>query len=63
MTVAVSLSGKTLYSFLRNTGQYRGSFVKVTFTSLSTLTGCSATLQNRDNNIDYPFICQVISTS
>ncbi len=57
------MAGKKMYSTSRNYGQYQGSFIKVTFSSLTNLKGCSATLKARPVNMDFPFYCEVISNS
>lgn len=63
IVLSVSIVGKRIYSNSRDYGQYRGSFFKVTFTGLTNLRGCAATLRNRPINMDSPFYCEVISTS
>lgn len=42
--VSVDLSGFTLYNNKRTSGPFRGSFIKLTTSSFSTLYGCGATL-------------------
>jgi hypothetical protein len=63
MIVSVNFPSRTIYSVFRDYGQYRGSFIKVSFTGLTNLKGCSATLRNRPINMDAPFYCEVISNS
>ncbi len=54
---SVYLAGKKLYSNTRNYGSYRGSFMKVTFSGLTNLKGCAATLKTRPINLDFPLYC------
>ena len=63
MIVSVYLPGRKIYSVSRDYGQYRGSFIKVSFSGLTNLKGCSATLKARPINMDAPFYCEVISNS
>lgn len=57
MIVSVYLPGKKFYANSINYGHYRGSFFKVTFSGLTNLKGCSATLKNRPINMDTPLMC------
>ena len=57
MIVSVYMAGKKIYVSSRDYGEYRGSFIKVTFSGLTNLKGCSATLKTRTVNMDSPFYC------
>ena len=57
IVVSVYLSGKKLYANNRDIGQYKGSYIKVTFTGFTNLKGCSVTLKNRPINLDHPLFC------
>jgi hypothetical protein len=46
MSVAVSLSGYTLYSNQRTQGPYYGSFIRLTLSGFSTLYGCGVNIYN-----------------